>query len=761
MATGRFDLDQLGWRAFQQLSHTVLREVLGQTVVSYLDTNDGGRDGGFSGQWSPISSTDTVSGHFVIQCKHTAQRGNNLTKSDLTDEFGKAKRLVAAGRCDVYVLMTNAGISGTTEEAIVDELHACGVRHTIVLGSTWFDTTIAATPRLRRLVPRLYGLGDLTQILDERSYTQARAVLDAMRADLNRLVLTNTYTAAATALDRHAFVLLVGAAATGKTTIAAQLALGAADEFNTAVTKLTTIRDLADRWNPDDLQLFWLDDAFGSTQFDSGLARDWVLAISTLNGAIHKGARFVVTTRDYIYRAARDHLKISSFPLLRESEVDVDVAKLTVDEREQILYNHLRHGRQSERFIADLQPHLESAARHKGFTPELARRLSEPVFTTTVRPASGASIDTFFSKPADFLHDVLSGLDGDSRAALGLVFVHRGWLPSPIILSSRDADLLARLGSTLGDVGRSLADLNGSLVNNVARDGGQGWTFAHPTMADAYGRFLQTPELFHHFVAGFELDVLLSTVTCGDVGLIGAIELPQSTWDEVLKRLDGPISNIGSNERWRAAAGRTAFLADRCCKGFLERWLAVKPSRLDQFRSAGLMLEATVQNELAARLHELGLMPEVVRSSFAQDLIEYGRTGLDPAALFDRRLGSMLTEGERAGLLDAVRKEVLGAPFDAIQSCTEGYTAGDDPSEAVSPLLELIEHLPELYPSAHDVLADGKRLDSAIMDWVCEHESDPNDKAVRPRRDIRVPAPAAPVMDRSTFDDLTEGRHTP
>ncbi len=47
------------------------------------------------------------------------------------------------------------------------------------------------------LVPRVYGLGDLSQILDERAYTQARAILESMRDDLAKVVVTDAYQKAA------------------------------------------------------------------------------------------------------------------------------------------------------------------------------------------------------------------------------------------------------------------------------------------------------------------------------------------------------------------------------------------------------------------------------------------------------------------------------------------------------------------------------------------------------------------------------------
>ena len=47
-----FDLHNLGWNSFQQLCLTITREILGQTVESFLDSRDGGRDGAFTGTWS-------------------------------------------------------------------------------------------------------------------------------------------------------------------------------------------------------------------------------------------------------------------------------------------------------------------------------------------------------------------------------------------------------------------------------------------------------------------------------------------------------------------------------------------------------------------------------------------------------------------------------------------------------------------------------------------------------------------------------------
>jgi hypothetical protein len=76
---------------------------------------------------------------------------------------------------------------------------------------------------------------------------------------------------------------------------------------------------------------------------------------------LRKGARIVMTTRDYVYRRARKDLKESAFPLLRESQVVIDVHDLSKEERRQILYNHIKLGRQPRDFRTRIKPQLNGS----------------------------------------------------------------------------------------------------------------------------------------------------------------------------------------------------------------------------------------------------------------------------------------------------------------------------------------------------------------------------------------------------------------
>src|SRR5439155_2714170 len=124
-----------------------------------------------------------------------------------------------------------------------------------------------------------------------------------------------------------------------------------------------------------------VDDAFGQTQFDPSLAEGWNRLFPHLLAAVRKGARFLFTSRNYIYQEAKRELKESAFPLLRSSYVVIETENLKPQEKERILYNHLRLGNQPAEFRRAIKPFLPSIAASPKFFPEVARRLGDSFFT--------------------------------------------------------------------------------------------------------------------------------------------------------------------------------------------------------------------------------------------------------------------------------------------------------------------------------------------------------------------------------------------
>lgn len=628
-----YDLHKLGWKSFQQLCHTILRENLGQTVELFNDTHDAGRDGAFSGTWTALGD-ENLAGPCVIQCKHVSQPHRNLNPSDLTAEFPKVRRLVERGICDAYVLMTNASLTARSDEEIKARLRTVGVKHARSFDANWINAQISESSHLRGLVPRVYGLGDLSQILDGRRYRQAQAILDWMREDLSKVVLTSASLKAEEAIRNHSFVLLTGEPAAGKTTIAALLALAAVDRWNALPLKLEDPADVANHWNPDEPnQLFWIDDAFGATQYEHSRIQDWNRVLPRFQAMTTRGAKIVMTSRDYIYRRARRDLKTGAFPLVRESNVVVDVRDLKLEEKRQILYNHLKLGQQPRAFLTKVKPHLEAVAGHDRFTPETARRLATPIFTEHLHPSHG-SLMKFVDRQESFLQETVTGLDPHSRAALSLIYLRGGRVGSPIHLQESETAALERLGSDLGSCLDALEALRGSLVLYADTGSEPIWQFKHPTIGDAFASLVAgSPEHLLIFLQGAEPVKLLNQVTCGRVGIENAIVLGEPHFSVMLNKLDQLLKTAprakGSWPARRPTWAVKQFLSYRCSREFLSLYLQEHPAFLDQVTKPGLFLEARAEVRLVPRLHELRLLPETYRCRFVETVSRYAVEGHD------------------------------------------------------------------------------------------------------------------------------------
>lgn len=751
-----YNLHNLGWNSFQQLCLAISREILGQTVQSFLDSGDGGRDGAFTGTWKRNGRED-LTGRFVIQCKFTSRSTHVLRPSSLTDEVAKVKRLVARRLCDSYVLMTNAGLPGTRAEDIEALFTDAGVKQVLVLGSTWINQQILENKRLRMLVPRVYGLGDLSQILDERAYSQARAILESLREDLAKVVVTDAYRKTAEALDKHSFVLLIGEPAAGKTTIASMLAMAALDQWNASLLKLDEPGRVAERWNPDEpSQFFWLDDAFGVTQYEDFLAHGWNRIWPQLKPMLRNGAKIVMTSRDYIYNRARRDLKESAFPLLKESQVVIDVHALSANEKRQILYNHLKLGKQPRSFRTEIKPYLDFAADHPRFIPETARRLADPLFTKDLF-VDPYYLGQFVDKREQLLQEVLQGLDVNSKAALALIYMRNDRLASPIELRPSESEALQRLGSDLGECIAALEALTGSLVLHTQASGDSIWRFKHPTIGDAYAATLvQSPEHLGIYIQGSAPERLIDQVTCGDVGIEKAVVAPRALFPMMLSKLEEITKSRSYKSVWLSAFNARrdlqGFLAQRCSKEFLTLYVEKHPEILAKVSEPGLMLSVVPEVRLAMRLNEFGLLPEEHRKKFVETVSDYAAEGEDTDPLDSASIRSLFTDDEYENLVQRVRAQLLPKLDNVRLEHQLNHTSDEPPEEHMYQVLSSFDTLKNCFTDDADAMKIIEREIRRANEWIGDHT--PEEPKRKPRILGKVGTPESSNTVRSIFDDI-------
>lgn len=561
-----FDLYKLGWKAFEDLVSCILKETLGQTFQVFSDGIDGGRDGAFYGNWSETSSDASMKGSFTIQCKHTSKQDMKLSKGIIKDELPKIQRLARNGLSDIYLLFTNFSVSAETAATIEDDIRNAGAKHAKIYGAEWINHNISLNPSLRRMVPRIYGLGDLAQIITHQTYRQAKGVLDSLAPDLACFVPTDAYRRCAQALKNHGFVMLIGEPASGKTMIANLLALSASDEWKLQTLILSSPDDLDRQWNPDDPgQFFWVDDAFGSNHCDFNRVNEWNQRLPKLKAALHKGARAIFTSRSYIFRAAQNSLNTNKFELFNDNRVTIEVDKLSEAEKAMILYNHLKLGKQEKIFRRRVKNFLPAVVSEPKFLPEIARRFANPQFTKKL-VLNEKSIVDFFSNPVGIMVEIIQGLAPAERTALALVFANGGELPIPLhIEEPQTATIVTSMQSNLGDVKAALTALDDSLLSRSNIRGEPCWKFRHPTIRDAFATYVsENPELIEIYLSGVTKEKLIEEVSCGDMGIEGVKLIVQRCMFHKV------LNIIAPNDRIEAISGPIlSFLAKRCSPEFL------------------------------------------------------------------------------------------------------------------------------------------------------------------------------------------------
>ena len=739
------DLHNLGWKAFQDLGACILKEILGQTVQMFAEGADGGRDGYFTGTWNKVAS-ESFEGAFTLQCKHTSKEGKGISKSVLLGEVEKVKKLVEKGCCDNYIVLTNYICQAEKVLEIEKMFTDVGVKHCHIYGPEWISSTIIESPHLRRLMPRIYGLGDLSQIIDKRAYDQAKEILLKLDDDLSKFVPTESYRQCAEALREFGFVILLGEPASGKSTIANLMALSAADEWKLSTVIVTEPEDIKTHWNPSDPnQFFWVDDAFGVTQYDAQKTQSWNKCFSFLFTAIKNGARAIFTSRDYIFYKAQDAIKISSHPLLDESKVIIQVENFTVEEKQMMIYNHLKLGNQPQEFKTAVKKYLEVASTTSKFLPDVARRLGDSKFTKNIK-YNEESVIHFFEHPREVLEEVIRNLAEAERAAIAIVFVNGGNLKSPIEDNEENGKIITLLGVNIYEVKNAISHLNGSFLKKACLENGEVWQFRHPTIRDAYANIIgANGELIDIYLEGVPIDKMINEVTCGNIYLQGAkVIIPDTRFSIVMDK----ISQLSESKR-------LYFLATRCSKNFLFQYFN-KTRDIDNFIDKIYWLNFSDSHlEIIKKLYDEGYLDEEFRKRVSEQIREIVFERYDPGFFYERNVGRLITEEEKHKLIEDLADRVLPSIKDVIDYESQGWQRGNNPEEPFENLNELLDIFEQHFSNEH-ILEEISKSRDLIKDKIFDLSYE-NDHELSPFVKMKAETPNEKSFSvKSIFDDVDE-----
>lgn len=393
----RYDLDKLGWFDFEQLCQSLLKAHFGPAIIAWGGRGDLGRDA-YTRESLPIVHNGPKSdGPFVFQVKFVENANAAGAKPEealLRAVRNEAQRIAIRIANDewkapnYYILLTNvvtsADLRSAVEAAIRKALPHCNV---LCWNGSDVCGMLDAAPRIREAFPQLLGLRDLREIIAAAilSATQERsgAQLEKAAALAPVFYPTAAYTEAQRVLRRHNFVVLTGPPEMGKTSIGLMIALGCVTEgwrFFDCINP----KDLMEARATKGPMIFFVDDAFGSTEYRPDLAQPWGDQMERVLGRLDASHRLIWTSRPAPLNAALSTMnlegKAEHFP--RPAEVMVNASRLTIAEKTMILYRHAKAAGLGDAAKRILRYNVLAVVNHDHFTPERIRR-----FVVEVLPA--------------------------------------------------------------------------------------------------------------------------------------------------------------------------------------------------------------------------------------------------------------------------------------------------------------------------------------------------------------------------------------
>jgi energy-coupling factor transporter ATP-binding protein EcfA2 len=653
-----FALHTLGWKAFQDLCACIAQEVLSRPVEIYAEAKDGGQDAVFY----------TADKTTTIQCKFSSDT-KGLVPSDLSSEDQTVKKLVAKGLADTYVVMTSKTVLGPNVVKIKDNLRKLGVRKPHVFGKQFITLAIQRNAKLRALIPRVYGLGDLSTILDERAATQTKSLLGHLSSTLISYVPTKPHNRAVESLAENNLVLLLGNAGTGKSTIAAILGTLAASlkdgEFN--CYKIDNPNELLNNWNPNETGcFFWIDDAFGPNQLREDYVDSWIQLIPKIQAAIKQGNTFVLTSRRHIYFAAKKKLGTRNHPSFRDESAIVDVGATTRVERRQMLYNHVKYGDQSQAWKARVRPSLEEISKVTDFVPEIARRLGNSNFTKSLS-LNLTGLKKFFSEPEEHINEVINELSDVHRAALALVHLHSGKMNigSP---EQKSVDLIQKYFDISSvQIFEAISHHYDSFLLKVDTDEGEIVTFKHPSISDAISKnFERSPGLAELYLNSAKLESILQLVACKGMNPFKDAMIIPPDLDDVLVR------RILSTERTpRIHTLLNKFMARQVSKDVFIKITEAIPNLFDTLPPLSNPLKADLIMETWAKALRFNLLSYLQREMMSKQ-IELEIFDYFDLSIFEQpKLLALVLPETLLTLKDTIRDELFEKLENAIFERTE------------------------------------------------------------------------------------------